>query len=82
MKKYFITVLSIATLSSQLAAANCQKQATVAHSEFFVCTQYDQPDKCFFDYVVTNKPQVQCQEWLDVCLETSQAADMDSALCK
>lgn len=82
MKKIFlIVVLNLFSAHQSFAIDNCHQAAIVAQSEFDVCTQYDQVDRCFTDFVLKTKPEFRCEEWEDVCLRTSQIAGTSENIC-
>ena len=63
------------------AVDQCHQLAVTAHNEFYVCTQYDQLDRCFNDFVLKYKPANQCHEWQSVCINSSQIAEISSEVC-
>lgn len=81
--KIFILLILIQVFNAEQSFAFdiCHDSATVAKSEFYVCTQYEQIDKCFQEYVLKNKPINQCDQWQSVCLSTSQVAEISSDIC-
>lgn len=80
-KILFFVVLNLFFRHQSFAIDNCHQAAIVARSEFFVCTQYDQVDRCFDDFVLKTKPEIRCEEWEAVCLKTSQIAETNRNVC-